>query len=74
MSDTFSVTTRTSWFSRIGSSIVGVPIGLLMLIAACVGLFWNEGRAVQTARSLAEGKGLVISVDPATVDAANEGN
>lgn len=73
MSDTFSVTTRKSWFSRIGSSIVGVPIGLLMLIAACVVLFWNEGRAVQTARSLAEGKDLVVSVDPATVDPGNEG-
>jgi hypothetical protein len=36
-------------------------------------LFWNEGRAVQTARSLTEGAGLVVSVGPDKVDPANEG-
>ena len=36
-------------------------------------LFWNEGRAVQTALSLAEGAGIVVSVLPDTVDPANEG-
>jgi hypothetical protein len=36
-------------------------------------LFWNEGRAVQTERSLAEGRGLVIAADAARIDPANEG-
>jgi hypothetical protein len=36
-------------------------------------LFWNEGRAVQTARSLAEGAGLVRSVAAERADPANEG-
>lgn len=73
MSDSFSVTTRKSWFSRIGSSIGGVVIGLLLILLGIVLLFWNEGRAVQTARSLAEGKGIVVSVSSGAVDAANEG-
>jgi hypothetical protein len=71
--DTFTEVTSRSWISRIGQSIVGVLIGLVMVIAAIVVLFWNEGRAIQTARSLAEGAGLVVDVDSARVDPGNEG-
>ena len=42
-------------------------------MGSCVFLFWNEGRAVQTQRSLTEGAGLVVSADPARVDPANDG-
>lgn len=73
MSDTFTVTTRRGWFSRIASSFVGVLIGFLLVLAMIVLLFWNEGRAVQTARSLAEGAGAVIAVSADTIDPANEG-
>ena len=30
-------------------------LSILFVVGACVTLFWNEGRAVQTAKSLAEG-------------------
>ena len=73
MSDSFTVTTRTSWFSRIGNSFVGIIIGLVLILVGVVLLFWNEGRAVQTAKSLAEGKGIVVSVQNGSVDAANDG-
>lgn len=73
MSDIFTETTRRGWFSRIASSVVGVLIGFLLVIGMIVLLFWNEGRAVQTARSLAEGAGAVVSVAADTVDPANEG-
>ena len=73
MSDTFSVTTRRSWFSRLGNSVVGVIIGLVLLVAMVVLLFWNEGRAVQTARSLIEGAGIVTSVPAAIIEPGNEG-
>jgi hypothetical protein len=36
-------------------------------------LFWNEGRAVRTARSLAEGEKAVVSVGADRVDPAHEG-
>lgn len=73
MSNTFTQTTSTSWFTRLRNSVGGVVIGLIVIIAMIVLLFWNEGRAVQTARSLAEGAGAVVSTGVDTVDPANEG-
>jgi hypothetical protein len=73
MSDSFSVTSSQSWFSRILGSIKSVLVGLAMFVLAFPVLFWNEGRAVQTARSLEEGAGAVVSVKADAVDAANEG-
>ena len=73
MSDTYTEVTRTSWTTRIGESVKGIVIGLVLIVVCCIGLFWNEGRAVQTAKSLAEGAGLVISVGTERVDPANEG-
>ncbi|XP_014670709.1 PREDICTED: transmembrane protein 43-like [Priapulus caudatus] len=47
------------FFARVRRSVAAVPLGLL-LIAIGVGLlFWNEGRAVGTARSLEEALSLV---------------
>jgi hypothetical protein len=68
-----SVTTETSWLSRLGQSIIAVGFGLLLVVASCILLFWNEGRAVTTARSLTEGAGLVHTVAADKVDPANEG-
>jgi hypothetical protein len=73
MSDRSTETTSVSWFGRIRRSIGGVVFGLILLVAMIVLLFWNEGRAVTTARSLAEGAGIVASVSSSAVDAANEG-
>ena len=70
--DSFTETTQTSWFERLKGAIVGVLIGLLMIPVAVVLLFWNEGRAVTTARSLTEGAGLVQSVSADRVDPANQ--
>lgn len=65
--------TSKSWLQRIGESVMGVVIGFALVIGSCVLLFWNEGRAVKEARSLAEGAGLVVSVAADRVDPANEG-
>jgi hypothetical protein len=73
MPDSFTETTSTSWLSRIASSIVGVLLGLVFVIGAIILLFWNEGRAVQTERSLSEGGHLVVDVAPAPVDPGNDG-
>lgn len=73
MGDVFTETTRVSWFTRIKNSVAGVLIGLILIVVMVFMLFWNEGRAVQTARSLTEGAGAVVSVSPDTVDTANEG-
>lgn len=73
VSDIFTETTSRGWFSRIASSFVGILFGFLLLLAMIVLLFWNEGRAVQTAQSLAEGAGAVINVAADVVDPTNDG-
>ena len=71
--DELSEVSREGWFSRIVGSIKSVLIGLLLFVVSFPLLWWNEGRAVQTAESLDEGAGQVISLSPEQVDAANEG-
>ena len=61
------------WLSRLWNSIVGVLFGLLLFLIAFPLLFWNEGRAVKTARGLAAGKAQVISVPADKLDPAHEG-
>jgi hypothetical protein len=73
MSDRFTVTTSKSWFSRLAESIKSVLVGLVLFVASFPILFWNEGRAVKTARSLEEGAGAVVSVSSDLVSAGNEG-
>lgn len=73
MSDSFREVTSVSWFGRIKRAVGGVIFGLLLIVLMVIGLFWNEGRAVQTARSLAEGAGAVVSINADGVDAGNDG-
>ncbi|OJF95073.1 TMEM43 family protein [Pararhizobium antarcticum] len=69
----FTETTTTSWFSRLKSGLVGLLIGPLLVLGMIWLLSWNEGRSVQTYRALAEGAGIVVSVDNGAIDPANEG-
>jgi len=71
--DEFTEVQSSSWLQRLGQSFAGVLFGILLIIAACVLIFWNEGRAVKTARSLAEGAGLVHTVASDKPDPANDG-
>jgi hypothetical protein len=71
--DTFTEVTSRGWFSRVGGAIKGLFIGLIMIVAGAVLLWINEGRAVKTAKALREGAAVVVSVNAATVDAAQEG-
>lgn len=70
MSDT--VTTNTSWFSRLGSAFKGILVGLFLVVACVVGLAWNEGNAVKVARGLTEGAGAVIEADASPILPAND--
>ncbi|TXI74975.1 MAG: hypothetical protein E6Q42_10395 [Dechloromonas sp.] len=74
MSDgSFNTTTRQSWGSRLSQSLGGVLVGGALGIGAVVLLFWNEGRAVDRATTLALGANRVISVSADRVDPANDG-
>src|SRR4051812_752026 len=52
---TFTEHSSQSWGSRLLESIKSVLIGLVLFVVAFPLLFWNEGRAVHTAKCLAEG-------------------
>ncbi|MBI1386125.1 MAG: hypothetical protein GC150_14560 [Rhizobiales bacterium] len=65
--------TSRSWFSRLGGAFSGMAIGLVLLIASLIGLFWNEGRAINTHRALEEGAGVVLEIDAARLDPTLEG-
>ena len=67
------VVDNPSWIQRLGSSFKGVLLGIALFIAGFPILFWNEGRAVATAKRLAEGAGAVVDVPADKIDAANEG-
>jgi Transmembrane protein 43 len=71
--DSYSETSSQGWLSKLGGAIKGVLVGIVMVIAAFPLLFWNEGRAVKTAKSLDEGRGAVVTAPADKVDAANEG-
>jgi len=73
MSNQFTEVTSQSWFSRIGSSFKGIAFGFLLFIAGFPVLFWNEGRAVTTFKSLNEGAQSVVSIPSDTINPANEG-
>lgn len=71
--DQYSNVTTVTWFTRIKESIKTVLVGIVLFLGAFPLLWWNEGRAVQTARSLDEGAGAVVSVAADKVDGANDG-
>jgi hypothetical protein len=71
--DSFTEVTEESWFSRIGNAIKGILIGLVFFAGSFFLLFWNEGRSVQTYKTLKEGGKSVISMSSDRVDPANAG-
>jgi hypothetical protein len=72
MANLITEVTSESVFGRIGKSFVGVLIGLVLIVGSVVLLFWNEGRAVATAKSLREGAAAVIDVPGDNINSANE--
>ncbi len=72
-SDRVVKVTERGWFARLGDSLKGIVAGGLMFVVSIPLLFTNEGRAVQTARSLSEGAGAVVTVAADRVDPANDG-
>ena len=60
--------TRTSFFQGVKSSLIGSGFGLLIVLIFTVTLWKNEGRAIRTARGLAEGSAIVVFVDAVKAD------
>jgi hypothetical protein len=73
MPDTFTELTSESLGGRLIESIKGILVGVVFVLIAIGLLFWNEGRAVQTADMLSEGAASVVSVAADKVVSSNEG-
>jgi hypothetical protein len=73
MSDTYTVTTRTSWGARLKNSFKGIFFGIILIIGGIVLLFWNEGRTVKNKRALQEGEKAVITLSSENIEQSNEG-
>jgi len=73
MSDSFTETVTTGWFSRIGNSIKGILVGIIMIVIAFPVLFVNEGRAVKTRKDLNQGAKECVIANSESVDATNDG-
>jgi hypothetical protein len=69
--DSLTETTTTGWLSRMGSSLGGVLIGIILLPCAIFLLSWNEGRAVTAATGLKRGLSTIVEVNADTVNPPN---
>jgi Transmembrane protein 43 len=72
-SDSVTEVTTTGWLQRIGQSIVGALIGILLVIGSIILLWWNEGRAVEAIRALDRGAKQLIEAQADAVDPSKEG-
>lgn len=73
MSDSFTEVTQQSWLGRLGESIKGVLVGLVLFIAAFPVLWMNEGCSARQEAALYELKGKVKSVSADKVDPQYDG-
>ncbi|CAM3690162.1 TMEM43 family protein [Smaragdicoccus niigatensis] len=66
-------TANQSWLSRVGASFIAALLGIVLIPGSVIGVFWNEGRSVQTAKSLDEGARAFVAVPVSALDDRNNG-
>ncbi|MBQ8153143.1 MAG: TMEM43 family protein [Prevotella sp.] len=70
----YTETTTTGYGTRVGNSFKSIGTGFILFCAATALLWWNEGRAVKTAKMLEEaGSAYVEMPNPEKKDAALDG-
>ena len=70
----YTETTKTTYGQRVKNSFGGIGSGFLILIIGTVLLWWNEGRAVKTAKMLKEAAGVTVEMtDIGTIDPQFDG-
>ena len=70
----YQETKTTGYGTRLSNSVKGIGTGFVLLIAGTVFRWWNEGRAVKTARMLEEAQGAAVHVENvATIDDSLDG-
>ena len=70
----FQEVETTRYGTRVGRSFKGIGGGFVLLIAATVLLWWNEGRAVKTDKMLNDAEKVCVQMEnPGKADAALDG-
>ena len=70
----YTETTTTGYGTRVGNSFKSIGTGFILFCAATALLWWNEGRAVKTAKMLEEaGSAYVEMPNPEKKDASLDG-
>ncbi|MDO4703274.1 TMEM43 family protein [Tannerella sp.] len=59
----YTKTTTTGYGQRLSGSLKGIVGGLVMFMAGTCLLWWNEGRAVKTAKAIDEAQSVAVHVD-----------
>ncbi len=70
---TYTQTQEIGFFERVGASLIGIPLGIMLIFFPIALLWWNEGHNVETQQAIDIAVARVISVPPATLSPANEG-
>src|SRR5437764_12594087 len=70
-SDSVTEVTTTGWLQRVGQSILGALIGVLLVIGSIILLWWNEGRADDEIRALDQCAQQTVEENARAIDPAN---
>lgn len=73
MPDIYTETTSRGFFSRFFGSLIGLLLGPVLIIAAVILLWWNEGRAVQAIVGLNAAATQTVELSDANPSSATEG-
>jgi hypothetical protein len=65
--------THKSWFQRILESYAGMVFGFILLLVACIVLWYNEYRTVNEAENLEYTKNEAVSIDASSILPENDG-
>ncbi len=72
MSDgNYTEVTTQGWMSRIANAFKGILTGIVLIVAATMLLFWNEGRTVKRAGAIAEAQSVLVNMPSITTIDAN---
>lgn len=70
---TYTQTQEVGFFERIGASLIGIPLGIVLIFFPISLLWWNEHRNVDAQQAIDMAMAQVISVPAGPVVAANNG-
>ncbi len=67
--ESYTEVTSTNWFQRLGNSFKGIITGIVLILVASYGIYYNEGRTVREAGAIAEAE--LLTVDMPNIDSVD---